>query len=225
MRQRHFHRPPPPPQVAGERWGVLLFVGALLLVFTVGTSAGRGRIAAWISIATEASAPVLPSTETALPKPMPSNALSPEQARIAAWIAKRYRVSRAAVKDIVLASYDAAERHNIDPHLVLAVIAVESSFNPFAESSVGASGLMQVMPQIHAEKFQPFGGTETALDPRINIYVGASIIREYLARYGSVETALRAYVGVGPEGDTAYPEKIQQMMVNIQAAARGRVLV
>ncbi len=224
MRLRHHHSPPPPPQVASERWGTLLLVGALLVFFTVGTAEGRSRIAAWISIATEATAPALPTTETALPRPAPSNALTPEQARIAAWISKRYRVSRVAVKEIVLASYDAAERHNVDPHLVLAVIAVESSFNPFAESSVGASGLMQVMPQIHADKFQPFGGTETALDPRINIYVGSAIIREYLARYGDLEAALRAYVGVGPDGETLYPEKIIGMRANIQAAARGRVL-
>jgi hypothetical protein len=50
------------------------------------------------------------------------------------------------------------QRTKLDPTLILAVMAVESSFNPFAQSSVGAQGLMQVMTKIHSDKYESFGG-------------------------------------------------------------------
>ena len=152
------------------------------------------------------------------------NKLTPQQGRAARWIARKHRVSVAAVEQIVLAAYASAATHRLDPYLLLAVIAVESNFNPLAESKVGAQGLMQVMPQVHRERFERHGGTEAALNPWANIDVGAGILREYLDRYKTIEAALSAYVGMGPAGQTQYPAKVLRMRERLYAAAQGRVL-
>ena len=83
----------------------------------------------------------------------------------------------------------------VDPMLVLAIMSVESSFNPKAQSHAGAQGLMQVLTRVHAEKFVPFGGIPAAFDPVANIRVGSAILKEYINREGSVEGALKSYVG------------------------------
>ncbi len=69
-----------------------------------------------------------------------------------------------------------ARERGLDPQLVLAVIAIESRYNPYAESHVGAQGLMQVMPKVHKDKFEAFtDGQIAALNPIANIRVGSAI--------------------------------------------------
>jgi soluble lytic murein transglycosylase-like protein len=83
---------------------------------------------------------------------------------------------------------------------------------------------MQIMADVHIEKFQALGGDDLALTPWANIRVGATILREYLDRYRDLDSALRAYVGVGSTGLTEYPEKVLRERSRIVAAAQGRVL-
>ena len=83
---------------------------------------------------------------------------------------------------------------------------------------------MQIMADVHVEKFQVLGGPELALTPWANIRVGATILREYLDRYRNLDSALRAYVGVGPTGATDYPNKVMRERSRIVAAAQGRML-
>jgi hypothetical protein len=83
----------------------------------------------------------------------------------------------------------------LDPTLILAIMAVESSFNPFAQSPVGAQGLMQVMTRVHDDKYEAFGGTHAAFDPVSNLRVGVQVLKECIARAGSLQEGLRYYVG------------------------------
>ena len=60
-------------------------------------------------------------------------------------------------------------------------MAVESSFNPFAQSPVGAQGLMQVMTKVHDDKYEAFGGSHAAFDPVTNLRVGVQVLKECIA--------------------------------------------
>ena len=122
--------------------------------------------------------------------------VNPQERRwLVDWISQHYPVSVQATELFVSAAYLAAHEIGRDPHLILAVMAVESSFNPEAESPVGAQGLMQVIPHVHSRRFEPHGGIEAAKDPVANIRVGSAILKEYVARSGSVEQGLKSYVG------------------------------
>ncbi|MGA1660242.1 MAG: transglycosylase SLT domain-containing protein [Burkholderiaceae bacterium] len=213
--------PSPPTLQRVHRTFVGLLVLVLLALSTVLTEAGRTRLEGWWTIVTSAFEK---PAANALFSNAAASALSPEQARTARWIARRYRVALAPIEQIVQHAFESGSQFRVDPYLVLAVIAVESRFNPVAESSVGAMGLMQVMPQVHRERFQRHGGTDAALNPWANIDVGAGILREYLDRYKTIEAALSAYVGMGPAGQTQYPEKVLRMRERLYAAAQGRVL-
>ncbi len=117
------------------------------------------------------------------------------QAAMTNWLARRYKVAPEAVGRIVQEAWSLGERARIDPTLILAVVAVESSFNPFAQSPVGAQGLMQVMTRVHDDKYQAFGGERAALDPLTNLRVGVQILRDCIRRAGGIAEGLRWYVG------------------------------
>jgi hypothetical protein len=151
-------------------------------------------------------------------------ALEPEQQHVTQYLARRYRVADEAVGRLVAAAYRAGEAQALDPLLILAVMAVESSMNPFAQSSVGAQGLMQVMTRVHADKFEAHGGDHAALDPIANIHVGSAILKDLVRRGGSVERGLQLYVGAGnlPD-DGGYGSRVLAERARIQLAATGKV--
>lgn len=191
----------------------------LLALSTLLTQGGRNRLEAWTSLAFEALSPRQMNSMFSV---LPTN-LTVEQRRVARWIANRHRVSMGAVEQLVAAAYETAGSFRIDPYLLLAVISIESGFNPLAESHMGAVGLMQIMPKAHADKLRSFGGEKQALDPWVNMQVGAMILREYLDRFGSEIGALKAYVG-SLEQPTEYPDRVLQVRERLVAAALGRVL-
>jgi soluble lytic murein transglycosylase-like protein len=135
-------------------------------------------------------------------------ALNGEQRAVADFIAKRYRVADDAVSEFVAIAYRAGEQHRVDPLLILAVMAVESRYNPVAESVMGARGLMQVIAKYHPEKIEPHGGEQALLEPEVNILVGAQILREYQRRFGDTGTALQMYVGALDEPTSQYANKV-----------------
>ncbi|OGB21723.1 MAG: hypothetical protein A3I66_09660 [Burkholderiales bacterium RIFCSPLOWO2_02_FULL_57_36] len=148
---------------------------------------------------------------------------SAEQERVTKWIARRYRVAGDATNMLVSAAYLTAYETKLDPLLILSVMAIESRFNPFAESPVGAQGLMQVMSKIHQEKFQNLGGVQAALNPVANIKVGAQILKEYVRRGGSVEAGLKMYVGAAAmETDFGYGAKVLAEYNRLKAVAAGK---
>jgi hypothetical protein len=152
-----------------------------------------------------------------------NSASAKEQVYVINWIAKRYRIAQSASKMLVEAAYSSAQEVKLDPLLVLSVMAIESRFNPFAESSVGAQGLMQVMAKVHQTKFYDHGGTKSVLNPVANIQVGAQILKELIRRSGSVEAGLKLYVGAGNlESDGGYAAKVLAEYSRLQAVASGK---
>ena len=148
-----------------------------------------------------------------------------EQKWVTNWLAKRYRVAGDATNMLVAATYRTASEVKIDPLLVLAVMAIESGFNPFAESPMGAQGLMQVMSKVHHDKFQPLGGVKAALNPVANIKVGATILKEYVSRGGSVESGLKMYVGAAAfENDAGYGYKVLAEYKRLKDVASGKTV-
>lgn len=146
-----------------------------------------------------------------------------QQQRLSNWISKRYRVAGDATQVFVSTAYQTAMELKLDPLLILSVMAIESRFNPFAESHVGAQGLMQVMSRIHKDKFEKHGGVEAALNPIANIKVGSRILKEYVRRGGSVEAGLKMYVGAAAmETDFGYGAKVLAEYERMKAVAMGK---
>ena len=154
------------------------------------------------------------------PKDLPK-----EQAAVAFWLSKKYRVAAEPLSVLVAEAYEIGARVKIDPTLILAVMAIESSFNPFAQSAVGAQGLMQVMTRVHTDKYQNFGGKFAAFDPVSNLRVGVKVLQECIARAGSVEGGLRFYVGAGnlPD-DGGYAAKVLAEHFRLRQVAGGRTM-
>jgi soluble lytic murein transglycosylase-like protein len=149
-----------------------------------------------------------------------------EQRAVTEFIARRYRVSETAAAGFVATAYQAGREFSLDPMLILAVMAIESRYNPVAESSMGARGLMQVIPKYHPEKLADHGGELALLDPEVNILVGTRILREYLRRVGEIEAALQMYAGALDEPTSQYSGKVlaeKARLHQVRMRARNQV--
>lgn len=136
------------------------------------------------------------------------------------YLSRRYRIAPGVTEQFVGAAYDAGQQVGLDPLLILAVMAVESRFNPIAESVMGAKGLMQVIPKHHLDKLLEHGGEGAVLDPLINIPVGARILKEYIRRTGSLEAGLQFYNGALADPTSRYALKVIAEKERIQQAVR-----
>jgi soluble lytic murein transglycosylase-like protein len=143
----------------------------------------------------------------AAPKPVAMSATGPQAEALRNYISRKYKVAYDATGPLLNTVYKVSREKKLDPLLVLAVIAIESRYNPLAESHVGAQGLMQVMTSVHQDKFDAVG--KTALDPAANIGVGATILRDCINRRGSVDGGLACYVGATGPDDNGYGAKVQ----------------
>jgi hypothetical protein len=149
--------------------------------------------------------------------------LSKQQASVANWLARRYRVAVEPMSRLVQEAWESGRRSGLEPTLILAVMAIESSFNPFAQSSVGAQGLMQVMTRVHDDKYEPYGGVRAAFDPVTNLRVGVQVLKECVARAGGLEAGLRFYVGAANLADDGgYVGKVLAEQANLKRVAEGK---
>ena len=209
-------------------------VVGLAVVFSVLTlmarpdlrQAGESQLMTWLHARQAQALGLVPELDaidraTALnPKDLPK-----QQAAVAYWISKKYRVAPEPLSALVAEAYEIGEKMKIDPTLLLAVMAVESSFNPFAQSPVGAQGLMQVMTGIHSDKYESFGGKLAAFDPVTNLRVGAKVLQECIQRAGSVQGGLKFYVGAALHPDDGgYGDKVLAEHARLKDVAAGRAV-
>ncbi len=118
-------------------------------------------------------------------------------------VASRFPDEESARQFLALVRYESM-RAGLDPHLVLAVIDIESKFRKYAVSKSGARGLMQVMPfwieQIGGKGDNLFG-------ERTHLRYGCVILRHYLDRErGNLSNALARYNG--SLGQAQYPQRV-----------------
>ena len=151
--------------------------------------------------------------------------LNRQQGAVAQWLSRRYKVAPEPVSRLVQEAWAVGQKAQLDPTLILAIMAVESSFNPFAQSSVGAQGLMQVMTRIHDDKYLAFGGNHAAFDPLTNLRVGVQVLKECIARAGSLHEGLRHYVGAANLADDGgYASKVLSEQAHLRQVAAGKTV-
>jgi hypothetical protein len=150
--------------------------------------------------------------------------LNQQQSAVTHWLSKKYRIAPEPLSVLVAEAWNIGQQVKLDPTLILAVMAIESRFNPFSQSTVGAQGLMQVMTKVHTEKYDHFGGKLAAFDPVANLRVGIKVLQDCVKGSGSIEGGLRCYVGAGQHGnDGGYASKVLSEYQRLRRVAGGQV--
>lgn len=149
--------------------------------------------------------------------------LSPQMQGALDYVKRRYRVSAEALQPVFEVAQLIGKERRIDPLLIVAVIGIESSFNPFAESAMGAQGLMQVIPRFHRDKVPSGAGDKPLLDPLINITVGVHVLQEAIRRSGSLVAGLQYYAGSADDPAEGYASKVLAEKGRLENAARRSV--
>ncbi len=147
------------------------------------------------------------------------------QALVAQWLAQKYRVAPEPLAALVAEAHVLSRSSKLPAHLILAVMAIESNFHPYIQSKVGAQGLMQVMPKVHAQRYEEFGGKLAAFDPITNLRVGVSVLVDSIKlKGGNVDDGLRFYLGgdASAVGSDGYVAKVRAEQAHMDAVAAGQ---
>ncbi len=208
--------------------GTTLAVAAIMLVARpdLRTSAEQ-HLLGWLLQRHEAPAFGQAATSEALAATEAVNTLSPSdlpraQANVVNWLSRKYRVAPEPLSVLVAEAFVIGQKQRLDPTLILAVMAIESRFNPYAQSPVGAQGLMQVLTRVHTDKYEDFGGHMAAFDPVSNLRVGVKVLQDCIKRDGSVESGLRCYVGAVTTDGSWYINRVMSEHLRIQSVALGK---
>ncbi|MBN8282432.1 transglycosylase SLT domain-containing protein [Zoogloea sp.] len=204
--------------------GGLLVAGLIVTLFVASRIANHGIQGLSLGSFTEDPA-ITAMVEDAEPELVqvvesPSAKLSPDLQRVKIYIAKRYQVSAVALEPLLASAQQTGRNIGVDPLLLVAVMAIESRFNPFAESPMGAQGLMQIIPKWHPDKVDVKSDRAALFDPDTNIRVGAQVLKEYIQTTGSVERALQQYNG-SSDPATPYANKVMAVKAALAQAARS----
>lgn len=207
--------------------GTVLAVAVVVLGFRADLRASaEEQLLGWLLQRQEAAATelVVEAEPTAVDRVTAADlaALPEQQAKVTQWLSRKYRVAPEPLAALVTEAYAVGEKARLDPTLILAVMAVESRFNPFAQSPVGAQGLMQVLTRVHTDKYEDFGGHLAAFDPVSNLRVGVQVLQDAIRRAGSVEGGLRLYVGAVTTDGSWYIDRVLAEHARIQGVALGR---
>jgi soluble lytic murein transglycosylase len=176
----------------------------------------------------------LPRVDAAAPTLRADLPADARVASVARYLARRRTgLTRTETDALARAIFTEAARYELDPGLILAVMHVESRFNAFALSPVGAMGLMQVMPATGEELAANLGvawrGAQTLFDPFVNLRLGVAYLKQLESRYGDTPTALAAY-NWGPghidrrlRRGRALPTEYPKLVLDAHAERAGRV--
>ncbi len=193
-----------------------VLLGAVLLmpVATLAQSpkAGNDEPAQILTVAIANTADTVINMDSTIPPP----AHQRKVARLSQYIQDRYQVPGYRADAIVREAIDNGARHQIAPELILAIIAVESTFKERAVSRRGARGLMQVMPGSHRGKVSEIGGSHQLFDPAKNIHVGSRILVNYIDDHdGNLRRALLGYNG-SFSSRSRFPERVMRIYRDLQ---------
>jgi hypothetical protein len=149
-----------------------------------------------------------------------SDRLTPRMKAALQNVAYRYHVAPVALVPVFEAIQAIAVERHLDPMLLVAVISIESRFNPYSQSVVGAQGLMQVMPRYHQDKVPDGSGPMALLDPIINVQVGAQILQESIRSQGGLVAGLQQFGGAIHDEDRVYSAKVLAEKQRLEQATR-----
>lgn len=172
-----------------------------------------------------ASAMPVFSVPVEVPAPLPAvqrppKRLVPAMAAALDQVAQRYRVSPEVLQPVFEAAQAAGRQWRVDPLLIVAVISIESRFNPFSHSSMGAQGLMQIIPRYHQDKLPRDAGNLALFDPVTNVQVGTRILQEFIQRQGGLMEGLQYYAGAVDDVEQAYANKVLAEKNRLEQAPR-----
>lgn len=170
--------------------------------------------------------PVFPvSVEVPAPLPAaqrPAKRLVPAMAAALDQVAQRYRVSPEALLPVFETAQVAGRQWRVDPLLIVAVISIESRFNPFSHSSMGAQGLMQIIPRYHQDKLPKDAGNLVLFDPVTNVQIGTRILQEFIQRQGGLMEGLQYYAGATDDIEQTYANKVLAERNRLEQASRRK---
>ncbi|MFZ2267441.1 MAG: lytic transglycosylase domain-containing protein [Azonexus sp.] len=190
----------------------LMLAGLVFVAGLIGVQTGnagwldglRSVLPSAVASVAEQDVPELTADETVIDL----NPLNPRMRGALDYVSRRYHVSTEALQPIFATAQTAGSELRLDPLLIIAVIGVESGFNPFSQSVVGAQGLMQVVPRFHMDKLPEEAESASFLDPVTNVQIGARVLKESIRRYGGLEDGLQQFGGATNDPDRRYSTKV-----------------
>jgi len=195
----------------------LIIVGLMVALGTFKPSVADNAVADSQYAAESANTIEVPETEALKPA---AEELPLRLQRVLDFVSRRYRVAPEALVPIFEAAQAVGRERRLDPLLIIAIIGIESRFNPFAESASGAKGLMQVIPGYHLDKIPQGAGLQPFLDPVTNIQVGVHVLEEAIRWRGGLTAGLQHYGGAPEDPETGYANKVIAEKERLEQAAR-----
>jgi hypothetical protein len=201
---------------------VLMAAGLVLLLGLLGLQVVHGDVADALKLLLPPAAASVdhdPAIVAANADEVSATELTPRMQSALDFVSRRYHVAGEALQPIFAAAQRAGHELHLDPLLIIAVIGIESGFNPFSQSVYGAQGLMQVVPRFHADKLPDEAAATGFLDPVTNVRVGASVLRESISRTGSLEDGLQQFGGAANDPARRYASKVLAEKQRLEQAA------
>lgn len=189
----------------------LMVAGLILVIGLIGLQTGHSGLTESLKLLVSpvaASIADKPAATAEVAEVADTTVLTPRMQGALDFVSRRYRVAGDALLPVFATAQAVGRDLHLDPLLIIAVIGVESGFNPFSQSGYGAQGLMQVVPRFHTDKLPEEADPTAFLDPQINVQVGARVLRESINRMGGLEAGLQQFGGALNDPDRRYANKV-----------------